>query len=125
MAKVIKYTFDLGNGLEGRMKKPSDDITKTSLPGPFVVNNVSGRPQVYPAYGNVWEDTRFENNKLEIIWDCGPTDYIWETIDEIRKRIQREWANSVSQNNEVLSHQMELRLQRTAAAIRDKYPVGG
>lgn len=117
--------IDLGNGLEGRMKKPSDDITKTSLPGPFIVNNVSGRPQVYPAYGNVWEDTQFENNKLEIIWDCGPTGYIWETIDEIRKRIQREWANSISQNNEVLSHQMELRLQQTAAAIRDKYPVGG
>ena len=50
--------IDLGNGLEGRMKKPSDDISKTSLPGPFIVNNVSGRPQVYPAYGNVWEEAR-------------------------------------------------------------------
>jgi nicotinic acid phosphoribosyltransferase len=117
--------IDLGNGLEGRMKKPSDDISKTSLPGPFQVNNVSGRPQVYPLYSVPWGDHRYENNKLETIWNHGPTDYKWETIDQVRERIKRDWASSVPKNNEVLSHQMQDRLEKTAKEIRDKYPVGG
>lgn len=110
--------------LYGRMKKPTDDLSKTSLPGPFQVNNVSGRPQVYPLYNTGWEDYRDNTNRLEIIWDCGPTAYEWETIDQIRERIRREWANSVPKNTEVLSNQMKDRLERTAQEIRDKYPVG-
>lgn len=108
----------------GRMKKPSDDISKTSLPGPFQVNRVSGRPQVYPLYGAAWEDHRIEGDLLETIWDAGPTNYKWETIDQIRERIQREWKSSIPINNEVLSNQMKNKLEATAAEIRDKYPVG-
>ncbi len=109
--------------LHPRMKKPSDDISKTSLPGPFQVNRVSGRPQVYPLYGAAWEDRRNEQDLLETIWDCGPTDYQWETIDQIRERIRREWSRSIPLNTEVLSNQMVAKLEAAAAEIRERYPV--
>lgn len=116
--------IDFGKGLEGRMKKPSHDLSKTSLPGPFQVNKVSGRPQVYPVDPRPgWEDRRMENDMLQTVYDHGPVGYEWETIDQIRERIKHEWATSIPVNTEVLSNQMQERLERTAQTIRDNYPV--
>ena len=69
------------------MKKPSDDINKSSPPGPFMVNLVDGKPQVYPVPAS-WEDKRNELDRLETIWDCGPVGYEWETFDQVRARFQ-------------------------------------
>ena len=109
----------IGDVLHGRMKKPSDDPSKSSLPGPFVVNTVSGRPQVYPLY------SRCGTNRLQAIWNCGPTGYEWETIDQIRIRIVRGWKTSTPINTEVLSNQMLAKYRNEVSKIRDKYPIVG
>lgn len=111
--------IDFGDGLEPRMKKPSTDITKTSLPGPFAVHTVSGMPQVYPKH-----DEDVPRDQLETIWDCGPVGYKWDTIDQIRERIRKEWKRSLPINDEVISNEMRSYLIKTASAIGEKYNLG-
>ncbi len=112
-----------GDGIvEGRMKKPSDDISKTSLPGPFQVNLVDGRPQIYPLQAH-WEDYNSGIDCLEVIWNCGPVDYKFETIDEVRLRIRKDWSRSIAKNGNVLSNQMTARVADVAENLRDRYEV--
>jgi hypothetical protein len=98
------------------MKKPSFDISKTSLPGLTVVNVVGSELKVYPAHGSGWEDYRNERDLLEVIWDCGPVDYKFETFAQMRERLNSEWAVRPRRCN-VLSAPMQEKLERESAKI--------
>jgi len=98
------------------MKKPSRDISKTSLPGLTIVNNVGSELKIYPATGNGWEDYRNERDLLEVIWDCGPVDYEFETFAQMRERVDREWSKRPP-HCDVLSPQMKQKLEAEAARI--------
>ena len=109
---------DANGVMQSIMKKPSGDISKTSLPGPCVVSRVSGQLQVYRNYDG-------DPSLLETIWNRGPVGYRWETIDQVRARILTNWHSSTPTNREVLSNSMKAYLLETAANIRENYPVGG
>ncbi|MGC6492247.1 MAG: nicotinamide phosphoribosyltransferase domain-containing protein [Myxococcota bacterium] len=72
------------------MKLPKTSRGKFSYPGDMQVNLEGGIPTVYPASAS-WQDRRVEDDMLEVIWDCGPTDYVWETFDAVRARFARTW----------------------------------
>ena len=98
------------------MKKPTTDISKSSLPGPFVVNMVDGHFQVYPGRRGVLAGSHgLAKDFLETIWDCGPVDYEWETIDQIRARIRSTFPASKPIHREVLSNEM---IERRDEVIR-------
>lgn len=98
------------------MKKPSRDISKTSLPGLTIVNSVGSELKVYPATGNGWEDYRIETDLLEVIWDNGPVGYEFETFAQMRARVNREWEKRPA-HCDVLSPQMKRKLEEEAARI--------
>lgn len=103
------------------MKKPSDDISKTSLPGSFCVNYVDGIPQVYPS--DSAEDYRLEIDALQTIWNCGPVDYNWETFDQVRARLRKNWVKCPAVTDQVLSHQMIEKLKFVSSQIAQKYSM--
>jgi nicotinamide phosphoribosyltransferase len=71
-----------------KMKAPRDDVGKDSLPGVLAVKRVDGVPRVFPA-----EEVSQEDNMLQVVYDCGPVDGLqWETFDQLRARVEREWA---------------------------------
>jgi nicotinic acid phosphoribosyltransferase len=98
------------------MKKPSRDISKTSLPGLTIVNSTGSELKVYPATGNGWEDYRNETDLLEVIWDCGPVDYEFETFAQMRERLNADWARR-PRHCDVLSPMMKLKLEKETALI--------
>jgi len=98
------------------MKKPSADISKTSLPGLMVVNNVGSELKIYPARGAGWEDYRIETDLLEVIWDCGPVDYVFETFDQMRARLNVDWAKR-PRKCDVLSAPMQQKLEKETKKI--------
>lgn len=111
--KLSAVGFNDEAELAGRMKKPTTDISKSSLPGPFVVNMVDGHFQVYP--GRRFGSHGLAKDFLETIWDCGPVDYEWETIDQIRARIRSTFPASKPIHREVLSNEM---IERRDEVIR-------
>ena len=104
--------------LEGRMKKPDTDISKSSLPGPFAVYKVDGHLMVYP--GPIRAAHGMPADYLETIWNCGPVDYEWETIDQIRERIRSTFPVSKPVNDEVLSNSMIARREEVIQEILER-----
>jgi len=75
------------------MKTPKTDAGKFSLPGRLQVYKVDGASTTYPSLA-VWEDSIIETNILKAVYDCGPIEVEWETFDEIRARLNKEWDSS-------------------------------
>jgi len=98
------------------MKKPSRDLSKMSLPGLTIVNSVGSELKVYPATGTSWEDYRMETDLLEVIWDCGPVDYVFEDFDQMRERLNADWAKRPAKCD-ILSPLMREKLEVEAAKI--------
>jgi len=72
------------------MKAPQDDPGKDSLPGRLAVRRVAGIPTVFPLE----EDEIREENMMQVVYDCGPVpEYKWESFDELRDRVEREWSS--------------------------------
>jgi len=70
------------------MKKPKEDLSKTSHPGILKVLRVNGVPTIFPAK----EDENDPNNVLKVVWDNGPVANLkWDTFDEVRARVESEW----------------------------------
>ena len=69
------------------MKRPKTDPSKLSLPGILGVKRVNGVPMVFPAAMVLPEE-----DMLEIMYDCGPVDYVWENFDDVRTRVHTEWT---------------------------------
>lgn len=122
VAIKLCYIKKTDNKIYGCMKDPTDDITKTSLPGPFTVQLVDGQPLIFPALA-AWEDKIVSNNMLKLIWNCGPVNYEWETINQIRKRINREWLMRTPLPIEVgsMSNQMKEKTANTIKEINNRF----
>lgn len=110
------YTRTADGTLHDIMKAPTDDISKTSLPGSLQVNTVDGIPTVFPALAT-WEDKVSFHNRLQPIYDCGPTDYEWDDFDTVRNRARRQY-HSMPKHAEVLSNQMKAKLSKTVELLR-------
>lgn len=104
--------------VEGRMKKPDTDISKSSLPGPFAVYKVDGHLMVYP--GPLRAAHGMPADYLETIWNFGPVGYKWETIDQIRERIRSTFPVSKPINDEVLSNSMIARREEVIQEILER-----
>lgn len=74
-------------------KKPVGDLWKRSIPGRTRVflTGDPAVPTVFP-FNCTWEDRVTGEDMLEVIWDGGPTDYVWETFDQMRGRFRHGWA---------------------------------
>lgn len=73
------------------MKRPTGDISKVSLPGNFCVEFKEGISTdnlvVTPhTHGN-------SEDLLELIWDCGPTTYEFDTFSEVRALAKQSWQH--------------------------------
>jgi nicotinamide phosphoribosyltransferase len=101
--------------MEGRMKKPTTDLSKSSLPGPFAVYPADGHLQVYPELKESGDYGI--RNQLETIWNCGPVNYTWDTIDTIRQRIRFRFPKSKTVNDSVLSNAMIARRNEVITEI--------
>ena len=93
------------------MKKPSRDISKTSLPGLTSVFPIGKELRVYPRLGT-------ESGRLETIWDSGPVSYEFETFAEMRERLNLEWKYRPKYCN-VLSSEMQEKLERETRKIEE------
>jgi len=83
----IKYEDGIQRNV---MKKPKTDGAKSSLPGLVKVVMVNGCPTVMPKKDGEPEDPQ---NLLKVYWKCGPVkDLVWDSFDEIKQRINREWT---------------------------------
>jgi nicotinamide phosphoribosyltransferase len=97
------------------MKKPSMDITKISLPGDFSLT-------VFPSGGDLniqidpLENPWGPDNMLEVIWDCGPVNYEFETFNFMRIRARESW-NSCTRYNESLSDSMKEKLMKVQETL--------
>lgn len=93
------------------MKAPKDDPMKGSLPGVLAVKRVEGVPTVFPV-----ELVSPEDNLLQLVYDKRPMEGLkWETFDEIKARVEREWA-ALPKTADVVSE--ELKEKRKAVAER-------
>lgn len=78
------------------MKDPKKtDPTKCSLPGQLAVYRTHNGYTVMPAEVG-WSDydTYFPGNVMNVVYDCGPVNFVWPTFDQIRARVNVEWRNS-------------------------------
>lgn len=96
------------------MKAPSDDAGKASLPGLFSVCRIMGVPFIYPRA----RDERIEFDELEVVWNSGPVNYQFDTFDDWRARLNRQWE-SASPKVHVFSGEMNAVREREFAKIRD------
>lgn len=80
------------------MKDPQTDITKCSLPGKLSVRRtpVAGRPYTVVPCPVGWSDHDVYGPEevLQTVYDCGPIEVDWPTFDQLRERINAEWAAS-------------------------------
>jgi nicotinamide phosphoribosyltransferase len=96
------------------MKFPKTDASKISLPGVLGVKRVGGVPVVYPK-----ECVEDEDDMLEVIYDCGPVDVAWETFDEMRQRVAREWR-ALPKQSDPFSPELQAKIERVSAEMRSK-----
>lgn len=108
---------DVNGIVHGRMKIPKTDHGKNSTPGPFKVVMKNGLPVVTPI-GSMQGSHGSPKNLLETIWDCGPVDYEWETIDQIRDRIRGNFGNYPLVHN-VFTDEMNEYINEVIANIRN------
>ncbi|KAL4447532.1 hypothetical protein ABPG75_004751 [Micractinium tetrahymenae] len=69
------------------MKAPKTGPEKASLPGVLAVKRVNGIPTAFPA-----ELVAPEEDMLQVVYDKRPVPVQWENFDELRQRVEREWA---------------------------------
>jgi nicotinamide phosphoribosyltransferase len=94
-------------------KKPKTDTGKLSFPGILAVKRVDGVPTVFPA-----NEVSAEENLLKVIYDKGPVKGLrWESFDELRERVEREWA-ALPPTADVISESLKSKQQEMAAALK-------
>ncbi|KAI3429358.1 hypothetical protein D9Q98_005453 [Chlorella vulgaris] len=92
------------------IKAPKSGPEKSSLPGVLAVKRVDGVPTAFPA-----DLVAPEEDLLQTVYDMRPLPLQWETFDELRQRVEREWA-ALPPTADVLS--APLRAKRVAVAAR-------
>jgi nicotinic acid phosphoribosyltransferase len=98
VATKLNYIKYLDGTERNVMKRPTTDNGKISLPGELAVRVENGYPCADPKAGP-WGDRRLETNLLTVVYDNGPVEGLevggdgWETFDQVRERVEREWSN--------------------------------
>jgi nicotinic acid phosphoribosyltransferase len=92
------------------MKTPVGDSGKFSLPGKLQVFRKHGAPLAYPSPSR-WEDDLIEHNELATVYDSGPVKVAWETFDEMRERVEKEWLLS-PKHHDAISGQLREKINR-------------
>ncbi|KAI8608494.1 nicotinamide phosphoribosyltransferase [Chytriomyces sp. MP71] len=97
------------------MKMPKTDAGKTSLPGCMGISKdpTNFTPSVFPL-----TDIRAHKNAMVILYDCGkPVSWKWETFDQVRTRLNREWAGTqFYKSHDCLSQEMKDKMVSTRQA---------
>lgn len=94
-------------------KKPKTDYGKMSFPGILAVKRIDGVPTVFPA-----DEVSVEENLLKVIYDKGPIKGLrWESFDELRERVEREWA-ALPPASDVVSESLKSKQHDMAAALK-------
>lgn len=95
------------------MKAPKGDPGKESLPGIVAVKRVDGVPTAFLA-----EEVAPEDNLLRVVYDKGPVPgLVWETFDEVRKRLESEWV-ALPPGVDAISESLRAKQAAIAAKLR-------
>lgn len=95
------------------MKAPRDDKGKESLPGVLAVKRVDGVPTAFPA-----DEVSPQENMLRVIYDKGPVEGLaWESFDETRERVEKEW-NALPKTADVVSASLKAKRDAVGARLR-------
>lgn len=119
---VLKYAMKLSHvtDVDGRernvMKLPQTDPSKASFPGRFHVqrDTPDGPPRVYPE-----EAAPQPTNLLEVVYDHGPTGYMFERFDDVRARVDSEWSR-MSRDGDPIDITLAEKRARAIAEIRGR-----
>jgi nicotinamide phosphoribosyltransferase len=90
------------------MKSPKSDLSKTSLPGELDVIKVDDCvPLVFPR------GDEKKGKGMVVVYDCGkPVEWEWESFDEVRERLNREWrATGNRKNADVISPELREKME--------------
>lgn len=93
-------------------KSPKSDTAKSSFPGVLAVKRVRGIPTVFPADSG---EVSYENNLLEVVYDCRPVQVPWQSFSEVRARVQTEWS-SLPPAADVISQSLREKMAKLHAA---------
>lgn len=107
--KLCHIVYADGSAVD-TMKAPKTGPEKGSLPGVLAVKRVDGVPTAFPA-----DEVAPEEDLLQVVYDGRPLQVQWETFDELRARVEREW-NALPPSADVLSP--SLRAKRVTVAER-------
>lgn len=94
------------------LKVPKSDVGKESLPGVLGVKRVDGIPTVFPK-----EEVSPGEDILRVVYDKGPVPVDWESFEDIKARVEREWA-ALPPTHDVLSPGLRAKREALATAIR-------
>jgi nicotinic acid phosphoribosyltransferase len=96
------------------MKDPKGDIDKCSLAGKLSVRRTvfAGRPYTVVPVPAGWSDhdAYYPEEILQVVYDCGPIEVEWPTFDQLRQRVNAEWAAS----DKVYDPRSEVLMQKIA-----------
>lgn len=107
--KLCHIVYQDGTAVD-TMKAPKTGPEKGSLPGMLAVKRVEGVPTVLPA-----ELVAPEEDLLQTVYDQKPVAVKWESFDELRQRVEKEWV-ALPRTADVLAP--ALREKRAAVAAR-------
>ncbi|KAL4856811.1 Nicotinamide phosphoribosyltransferase [Chlorella vulgaris] len=110
LATKLSHIVYLDGTAVDTIKAPKSGPEKSSLPGMLAVKRVDGVPTAFPA-----DLVAPEEDLLQTVYDMRPLPLQWETFDELRQRVEREWA-ALPPTADVLS--APLRAKRAAVAAR-------
>eukprot|EP00179_Madagascaria_erythrocladioides_P026307 CAMPEP_0198337530 /NCGR_PEP_ID=MMETSP1450-20131203/28694_1 /TAXON_ID=753684 ORGANISM="Madagascaria erythrocladiodes, Strain CCMP3234" /NCGR_SAMPLE_ID=MMETSP1450 /ASSEMBLY_ACC=CAM_ASM_001115 /LENGTH=510 /DNA_ID=CAMNT_0044042349 /DNA_START=74 /DNA_END=1602 /DNA_ORIENTATION=- len=98
------------------MKMPKTDGGKISLPGEMEVKRVGGVPTVFPRGAGPAD----EADLLEVVYDGKPcADVKWETFDQMRDRVAREWSALPKAAN-VISDALQTKIDQCVQSKREQ-----
>ena len=111
-ATKLSYIEDASGEVREVMKKPKTDKTKFSLPGiTKVVRDAKGVLTILPR----GVDEEVKDNELKVVYDMGPVEQVWETFDEIKARVAKQWP-AVPKVNDPISKEMYTKIENWIAA---------
>jgi nicotinamide phosphoribosyltransferase len=93
------------------MKAPKTSPEKGSQPGVLAVKRIDGIPTAFPA-----EMVHPADDMLKVVYDGRPLEVGWESFDQLRARVEREWT-ALPRTADVLSPQLRKKRAQVAARI--------
>ncbi|KAJ2852383.1 hypothetical protein IWW36_000270 [Coemansia brasiliensis] len=104
--KISSITYKDGSSRD-IMKFPKQGSSKTSLPGRFSVHADPTQGGAPVAYRCGHEPST--PNLLRVVYDCGPVEGVWDSFDQVRRRLSDQWSRfpptAHALSNDLLQHQ--------------------